>query len=44
MLLFILNVGHEEVKIIKGHTLAYFILAQYDNLSDARENQKVFYQ
>ena len=40
MLLFIINVGHEEVKIIKGCILIYLILAQYDNCSDARENQE----
>ena len=33
MLFFMVNVGHEEVKIIKGHTLAYLTLDQYDNLS-----------
>ena len=40
MVLFIVNVGHEEVKIIKGHSLPYFTLSQYDNLTDARENQE----
>ena len=32
------NVGHEEVIIIKGHTLAYLTPVQYDNLSVFREN------
>ena len=40
MLLFIVNVGHEEVKINKGCTLTDLIPAQYDNLSDAGENHQ----
>ena len=40
MLLFIVNVGHEDIKIIKGHTLAYLTPAQCDNLSDAEENNQ----
>ena len=30
-LLFIVNLAHEEVKIVKGWTLAYLIPAQNDN-------------
>ena len=40
MLLFVVNVGHEEVKIIKGHTLAFLSLAQYDSLPDTEENNE----
>ena len=40
MLLFIVNLGHDEVKIIKCHTLAYFTSAQYDNYSDVKETNQ----
>ena len=40
MLLFIINVGHEELQIIKGHTLVYLTPTQYGYLSDTRENQE----
>ena len=40
MLLFIVNVGHAEVKITKSQTLAYFTIAQYDKFSDAEEKKK----
>ena len=37
MLLFVVNLGHDEVKIIKGHTLAYLTPIQYDNFSEVEE-------
>ena len=40
MLLFIVNLGHEEVKIIKDCTLAYLIPAKYDNYSDIEETNQ----
>ena len=40
MLLFVVNVGHEEVKIIKDHTLAYLTPAKCNNLSETRENHQ----
>ena len=40
MLFFIVNIGHEEVKIIKDHTLVYLIPAQCDRFSDAEENNQ----
>ena len=40
LLLFIVNLGHDEVKISKHHTLAYFTPAKYDNLSDDQENNQ----
>ena len=40
MLPFIINIGHEEVKIIKSCTLAYLSPAQNDNISDAENNQE----
>ena len=39
-IIFIVNIGHEEVQTSKGHTLVYLISVQYDNLSDVRENQE----
>ena len=32
ILLFIVNLGYKDIKIIEGHTLAYLTLAQYDSL------------
>ena len=40
ILLFIVNVGNEEVNAIKDCPLAYLTLGQYDNLSEARENDQ----
>ena len=40
MLLFIVKIGHDEMKIMKGCTLAYFTTAQYDNLSTSEKNNK----
>ena len=40
ILFFIINMDHEEVKIFKGHTLAYLTPAQYDTLSETRENNQ----
>ena len=40
MLLFKVNLACEEVKRIKGHTLAYLIPAQYDNLSDGEKRNQ----
>ena len=37
MLLFIVNVG-DEMKISKGHTLAYLTPAKYDSFSETEEN------
>ena len=34
MLFFIVHLSHDEVKIIKFHTLEYLTPAQYDNTSD----------
>ena len=39
-LLLIVNLGHNEVEISKGHTLAYLTPAKYENLSDAEENNQ----
>ena len=38
LLLLIVNLGHGEVKISKGCTLAYLTPAKYENLSDVQEN------
>ena len=38
MLLFIVNLGHEEVKIIKGHTLAYLAPAEETNKESETTN------
>ena len=40
VLLFIVNLGHEEGKIIKGNTFAYYIPAQFDNFSDVEETNQ----
>ena len=40
MLLFILNLGHNEVKFIEGYTLAYLIPSQYENFSDTEETNQ----
>ena len=40
MLFFIINMGHEEMKIIKSCTLSYFTPAQYGNLSEVRQNNQ----
>ena len=40
MVLFKVNLGNEEVKVIKCCTLAYLIHAQYDNFSDVEESSQ----
>ena len=41
MLLFVVSLDHcEEVKIIKGHILAYLTPAQYENFSDVEETNQ----
>ena len=37
MLLSIINLGHDDVKIIKKHTLAYLTPAQYDYFSETNQ-------
>ena len=41
MLLFMVNIGHEEMKIIKGCTLAYLTPAQYENFQILERTKKV---
>ena len=40
MLLFMVNVGDDEGKIIQGCTLVYLTPAQYDNFSDVEEKNQ----
>ena len=40
LLLFIINLGHDEVKISKGCTLAYMSPDKYDNHLDVQENNQ----
>ena len=40
LLLFIVNLAHDEVKISKGHALTYLTPVQYENLSDVQENNQ----
>ena len=40
MLRLVVNIGHDEVQIIKGHTMAYLTPAQYEKFSDVEEKNE----
>ena len=40
MCIFVVNLGHDEVKIMKGHTLVHLTPDQYDSFSDTEERNQ----